>query len=240
MLNVESLSKSFHLALTDDIYIEALNNLSFKVGKGEFLAIVGPSGVGKSSVLKCIYRTYLPTGGRILYLSKLYGLIDLASSSERRILNLRAGELGYASQFLKVIPRVAAIDVVAERLIPLGYGMEEARSKTAILLKELQIPAELWQAYPVTFSGGEQQRINLARSLITRPRLLLLDEPTASLDGKTKSLVIDMLLSLKKKGTTMIGIFHDMEAMEKLADEVLDMTKAKAGIQPKLAGGELS
>jgi alpha-D-ribose 1-methylphosphonate 5-triphosphate synthase subunit PhnL len=225
--------------LTDDIDIPAFSDISFNIGKGEFLAIIGPSGAGKSSILKCIYRTYLPTSGHIFYLSRLYGLIDLVDAPERKIINLRAQEIGYVSQFLKVIPRVPALDVVAGRMLPLGYSVETAREQAGKLLTELQIPENLWYAYPVTFSGGEQQRINLARSFITRPRLLLLDEPTASLDEKTKSVVIEILKQMKGKGTTMIGIFHDLDTMGKLADDVLDMSHMKINMASTLAGGDM-
>ncbi len=239
MLAVQSLAKTFHLSLTDDIDISAFNNISFKVGKGEFLAIIGPSGAGKSSILKCIYRTYLSTSGHIFYLSKLYGLIDLVDAPERKIINLRTQEIGYVSQFLKVIPRVSALDIVASKMLPLGYPVNVARKQAGKLLRELQIPENLWHAYPVTFSGGEQQRINLARSFIARPRLLLLDEPTASLDKKTKSVVIEILKQMKEKGTTMIGIFHDLDAMEKLADDVLNMSDMKVNMASTLAGGDV-
>jgi len=217
------LSKSFTLSLNKELKIQAFRDISFKVEKGEFLAITGPSGIGKSSILKCIYRTYIPTSGNIWYDSQHYGLVDLKSIDERKMNYLRKNEIGYVSQFLKVIPRVSAVDVIKERLLFLGYQMNEATERTIELLKELQISESLWEAYPATFSGGEQQRINLARAFISNPKLLLLDEPTASLDGKMKDVVVKKLLNLKKHGTAMIGIFHDIETMKKVADNVLNM-----------------
>lgn len=223
ILKVESLVKRFHLALTRDIDVCALDGVSFEVPQGRFLGISGPSGVGKSTILKCIYRTYLPTSGHVWYRSALFGEIDLANASERQISLLRAQEIGYVSQFLKVIPRVTAIDVVAGRLIPFDYTWQQARQRAQLLLEMLHVPKDLWDAYPATFSGGEQQRINLARGFITRPRLLLLDEPTASLDDGMKQHVVELILKMKQEGVTMVGIFHDQDTMKRVADSVLNM-----------------
>lgn len=191
------------------------------------MGLAGPSGIGKSSILKCIYRTYLPTSGRVRFRSSMYGEIDLASADERRVAHLRKYELSYVSQFLKVIPRVSALDIVAERLLPLGYSLQAARDDAAGMLARLRIPETLWSAYPATFSGGEQQRINLARAFIVRPRLLILDEPTASLDRETTESVLELLQEMKRQGTTMIGVFHDWEIMKRVADRIFDLGEWK-------------
>ena len=203
--------------------VTLFRDLSFSVHPGEFLGIIGQSGIGKSSILKCIYRTYLPTGGKIFFESSAYGRLDLAQVSERQISLLRKGEISYVSQFLKVIPRVSAMDTVAERLLIAGCGQEEACRRAGELLEALRIPSSLWAAYPATFSGGEQQRVNLARAFIACPRLLILDEPTASLDSKSKESVLALLLDMKMKGTAMIGVFHDLEMMRLVADKTLDL-----------------
>jgi alpha-D-ribose 1-methylphosphonate 5-triphosphate synthase subunit PhnL len=203
--------------------VSPFQNLSFEIDKGKFMGIAGPSGIGKSSILKCIYRTYLPTSGEIKYESAHYGSIDLAKAAERQISYLRKNEISYVSQFLKVIRRVSAVDVVAEKLLPSGLRIEEARMQAEEMLERLRIPRKLIQAYPATFSGGEQQRINLARAFIVRPRLLILDEPTASLDRETKQSVLELLSEMKEQGTTMIGVFHDWEVMERIADNILDL-----------------
>ncbi|WP_127578968.1 phosphonate C-P lyase system protein PhnL [Paenibacillus koleovorans] len=224
MLRAIGLSKQFELSLSHEMKVNPFTDLSFHVDKGQFMGIAGPSGIGKSSVLKCLYRTYLPTAGEVWYDSALYGQIDLAQATERQITHLRLHEISYVSQFLKVIPRISALDVVAERLLPKGFSLENARFAAKELLARLNIPESLWQAYPATFSGGEQQRVNLARAFVVRPRLMILDEPTASLDNETKQRVLAILREMKQEGTTMIGVFHDWDVMGKVADRILDMS----------------
>jgi alpha-D-ribose 1-methylphosphonate 5-triphosphate synthase subunit PhnL len=155
--------------------------------------------------------------------------VNLAAGHEQTVLQIRDREMGYVSQFLRVIPRVAAVDVVAEPLLRLGTDPGEARRRASALLERLTIPAKLHDAYPATFSGGEQQRINIARAVIWEPRLLLLDEPTASLDRGSQEIVIGLLKELKQKGTSMIGIFHDRASMEAIADNVLEMANGSKG-----------
>lgn len=203
--------------------VHPLRNVSFDIEPGQFLGIAGPSGIGKSTILKCIYRTYAPTSGSISYQSQLFGTIDLAAASERMITHLRQNEIGYVSQFLRVIPRVSATDIIAERLMSIGEGRAEARLAAQRMLERLNIARELWDGFPATFSGGEQQRVNLARAFIVRPRLMILDEPTASLDRRTTDAVIELLLDMKRQGTTMVGVFHDWEVMEKLSDRILEL-----------------
>jgi alpha-D-ribose 1-methylphosphonate 5-triphosphate synthase subunit PhnL len=161
--------------------------------EGEAVDLTGKSGSGKSTLMKCIYRTYLPTSGHIYYRSNNHGRIDLASASEQMILRLRREDITYCSQFLQVIPRIPALEVVAASLIAKGCSAEKARALTQEYFERLNLPEELWDAYPATFSGGEQQRINIAQAIIARPRLLLVDEPTASLDRLTKDAVIKMI-----------------------------------------------
>jgi len=227
VLTVERLSKTFELSLTERMVVNPFFDLSFHIPKGQFLGIAGPSGIGKSSILKCVYRSYLPTSGNIWYDSESYGRVNLAQADERQIIHLRRNEMSYVTQFLKVIPRVSAQDVVAERLLPKGYDLESARVKARDMLSRLRIPKELWDAFPATFSGGEQQRVNLARALIAQPRLLVLDEPTASLDNQTKEIVLSILREMKDEGTTMLGVFHDWEVMGQIADDIFDLTQWK-------------
>ena len=228
LLQVENLIKYFTLHTLGGRVIPGCQGVSFRLRKGEFMAVTGPSGAGKTSVIKCVYRTYLPSGGAILYRSAACGEVDLAAASDRQVLRLRDREIGYVSQFLRVMPRVAAVDIVAEGLLRQGRPLMEARALAGEYLRRLGIPRELWDACPATFSGGEQQRVNIARALITRPRLLLLDEPTASLDLRARAMVVEMLQELKEEGTAMVGVFHDLETMRKVADQAITMNGGKS------------
>lgn len=221
MITVDNLSKTFTLHILGGKKIAACRDVSFHVPPGSFLGLSGPSGVGKSTVLKCLYRTYLAGSGAIRYNSITYGMVDLATLPDRAVIDIRDKEMGYVSQFLKVIPRVSALDVVMEPIIARnGVSRETARHRAVGLLERLRIPAHLFDAYPATFSGGEQQRINIARAVCWKPRLLLLDEPTASLDKDSVGVVLAILKELREEGTTMIGIFHDTALMQSVTDSV--------------------
>ena len=221
MITVENLTKTFTLHILGDKKIEACRDVSFRVAPGDFLGLAGPSGAGKSTVLKCMYRTYLAGGGAIRYQSAAYGMVDLATLPDQTIIDIRHREMGYVSQFLKVIPRVSALDVVMEPILSRnGVTREVARKRATSLLERLRIPAHLFDAYPATFSGGEQQRVNIARAVSWQPRLLLLDEPTASLDQDSVGIVLDILTELRQQGTTMIGIFHDPALLQSVTDSV--------------------
>ena len=218
LLKIVDLEKRFELHILNRKIIAALHQVSLEVGEGEILALTGKSGSGKSTIMKCVYRTYLASGGQILYRTRQGEIVDLASASEQVVLRVRKTEMTYCSQFLQVIPRVPALDVVASALVARGRSLDEARRAASDCLERLSLPKELWDGYPATFSGGEQQRVNIARAMISRPRLLLLDEPTASLDLKTKDAVITMLLDLKRAGTSIILISHDEHTLAKMSD----------------------
>jgi len=223
MLAVENLEKRFVSHFLNGKEILGFRRISFRVPAGKALGLSGPSGYGKSSVLKCIYRTYLASSGSITYDSAACGRVDLTTLSENEILKLRRTELGYVTQFLSVLPRVPALDVVAEPLVDAGIPRQEARERARGLLQRLRIDCRLHDAYPCTFSGGEKQRVNLARAVIRPSRLLLLDEPTASLDPDAMQVVLDLLSEMKAKGTTMVAIFHDRSIMDRLMDDIFGM-----------------
>ncbi|HSO62149.1 MAG TPA: ATP-binding cassette domain-containing protein [Desulfobacterales bacterium] len=228
MLTVENLEKRFVSHFLKGKEIIGFPRVSFHVQAGKALGLSGPSGYGKSSVLKCIYRTYLASSGSITYDSVACGRVDLTALSENAILKLRQSELGYVTQFLSVLPRVPAIDVVAEPMVAAGVPREEARASARALLQRLKIDSRLHDAYPCTFSGGEKQRVNLARAVIRPSRLLLLDEPTASLDPEAMQVVLDLLSEMKAGGTTMVAIFHDRSIMDRLMDDIYGMPKKEA------------
>lgn len=224
LLKIEGLSKSFIIHDLDK-HIEASKNINISLKKGEFVGITGKSGSGKSTILKCIYRTYLTKEGKIFYESKKFGQIDLSKANEREVIYLRKNEIGYVSQFLNVMPRTTAREVVTNALLEMGYDKEYANKETEKMLKHFELDKELWDSYPNNFSGGEKLRLNIARAMVKKPRLLLLDEPTASLDNSSKIRVRELIENLKNEGTTMLGIFHDLEFMEGLCDKVYNMEK---------------
>jgi alpha-D-ribose 1-methylphosphonate 5-triphosphate synthase subunit PhnL len=227
LLKVENLAKSFRLHNRGGMEVQGFSGISFSLEKGRLLAIIGPSGTGKSSVLKTIYRTYIPTAGRILFTSN--GLqTDLASCSVSDILALRKKRMGFVTQFLKVLPRISAVDSVAAPLIDMGEAQENARERARELLNFLGIREQLHDISPLTFSGGEQQRVNIARGVIAPKELLLFDEPTASLDRQAAGKVIELLLQLKKKKTAIIAIFHDIATVQQVADQICDLAKEKS------------
>lgn len=225
LLQVKDLEKKFILHQFDGKEIVGCSNVNFSIEKGKFLGIVGKSGAGKSTILKSIYRTYIPTSGEIWFNSNEYGFIDLCKASDRQIINLRKKEIGYVSQFLKALPRVTAIELVMYSLIESGFHYDEAKKEAEKVLEHFQIDKNLWDAYPNNFSGGEKLRLNIAKAMVKKPNLLLLDEPTASLDNHSKKFVKDMIIDLKNKGTTMIGIFHDLDFMESVIDEKFEIKK---------------
>lgn len=221
LLSVRGLSKTITLHILGGKQVQPLRDVSFDAGRGELLAAVGLSGAGKSSLLKCIYRTYLAGGGSINYRTESGEVIDLATAEERSVLALRRREIGYVSQFLKAPPRVPAVDMVARPLVMTGVAADEARRRAVALLERLGIGSDLQLSYPSLFSGGEQQRINVARALVVPPRLLLLDEPTSALDVANQERVLELLAEARAAGTTMVGVFHDLNLLRRIADRVL-------------------
>lgn len=224
LLSIEHLSKSFTLHRVNR-RIQGCDDVSFSIEPGEFVGITGRSGSGKSTILRCIWRTNLPEKGRILYDSARFGTIDLCTASQRQMLYLRAYELGYVSQFLSALPRQTAYEIVLKSALE-AFGASErerAESETERMLRHFDLDEELWELYPRTFSGGEKLRLNIAAAMIKRPRLLLLDEPTASLDDASKLKVRELIEQLKDQGTTMLGIFHDLAFMEGLCDHEFNM-----------------
>jgi len=224
ILSIQNLAKTFYLH-KPGLEIKSCQNVSFTLEEGEFIGIVGLSGAGKSTILKCINRSYLPTQGDMVYESEAFGTIDLVTASEREILWLRRKEIGYVSQFLNVMPRTTAKEHVMNALTDMGIDAEAAEKDSEEMLTYFRLPEKQWDIYPATFSGGERLRLNLAHAMVKKPRLLMLDEPTASLDSKTKILVRDMLQKLKGMNTSIIGIFHDIEFMEGLCDKVFNISE---------------
>lgn len=227
ILEVHGLHKEFHLHILNHKRIVALADISFEMEEGEIIGLTGQSGAGKSTLMKCIYRTYLPTAGQIRMHTIGGGIVDLAAADEHAVLRVRRSDMTYCSQFLQAIPRVAALDVVTEELVRRGCGRPEAYELARDAFRRVSLPEELWDAYPSTFSGGEQQRVNIIRAILARPRFLLVDEPTASLDRKTKDSVIDMILELRRSGASILLITHDPHSLGRMADRCLHLENGR-------------
>lgn len=234
ILEVSDLSKLFYLH-EQQKSIPSAQNVKLRVYPGKLTALVGPTGSGKSSVLKAIYRTYIPSGGEIQYRREDDSITDLASAELHDILALRRDEISFVTQFLYHLPRQAAVDVIAQPLVVKGMDRDKARQIAIELLIELRIPEALWKLSPSTFSGGERQRINLARGIASNPRLLLLDEPTASLDPKTTETIVAMLQQLKARGTGLLAIFHSPALVEQLADIRIELESPQALTEEQVA-----
>lgn len=217
LLSVDALAKHFTIhALGREVV--AFADLSFSLREGQILLVRGPNGVGKSSLLRCLYRTYRPERGRAIFRSRR-GPVDLVRAADVDIALLRREEIGHVTQFLRPRPRVSAIELVAEPLLVAGAAPDEARRAAADWLGDLGLKRAIWEAYPSTFSGGEQQKINLARALIAPRRMLLLDEPTAALDPRARDALRERLAALKAEGVGMIGVFHHAEDIAGLVDD---------------------
>jgi alpha-D-ribose 1-methylphosphonate 5-triphosphate synthase subunit PhnL len=224
LLYVEDYSKQFHIHHLGRV-IPAFEGLNFTLDEGQFTLVSGPNGTGKSTLLRCLYRSYRPSGGRALYQS-LRGAVDLARAADRDIMLLRQEEIGIVSQFLRPRPRVSALELVAEPLLAAGTGWDAAIQAAEHLLDAFGLKPDLWGAYPTTFSGGEQQKVNLARALIRPYRLLLLDEPTASLDAGARASLTARLAELKAAGVAVIAVFHYPEEVQHLVDHEITLRSA--------------
>jgi alpha-D-ribose 1-methylphosphonate 5-triphosphate synthase subunit PhnL len=221
-LTLDGVTKTFTMHLQGGIRLPVVSGVSFAVNAGACAVLGGPSGIGKSSILKMIFGNYRCDAGRILVHAD-DEIFDVATAQPRRILALRNRTISYVSQFLRAVPRVAAIDVVAEPLVATGTKPDVARERAAELLTVLNIPKPLWGLPPATFSGGEQQRINIARGFLPERPILLLDEPTASLDATNRTVVGVLIADKKKRGTAIVAIAHDEDVRTAIADEIVDV-----------------
>ncbi|AUT63131.1 phosphonate C-P lyase system protein PhnL [Paraburkholderia terrae] len=226
MLRAVGIGKTFTLHGQGGVQIDALAGVSLDVERGECVVLVGPSGAGKSTFLRCLYGNYLASAGTIAIRddSQQAKHLSITGAEPRDVLHLRRGVVGYVSQFLRVIPRVSTLDLVAEPLVSRGVDEDEAHARAAALLARLNVHERLWPLAPATFSGGEQQRVNIARGLIAGHPVLLLDEPTASLDAENRDIVADLIVEARELGAAIVGIFHDEDTRAKVATRRLELT----------------
>ncbi len=227
LVKLSDVSKAFTLHLRGGVRLDVVDRVSFEVAPGECAVLGGPSGAGKSSLLKIIYGNYRCDRGHV-FIRDGAEFVDVAKAEPRRVLALRRDVMGYVSQFLRVIPRVGTLEIVAAVGRESGLDADEARSRARRLLSDLNVPERMWDLPPATFSGGEQQRVNIARGFIADLPVLLLDEPTASLDAANRDVVVRLIEEKKAKGTAIIGIFHDEDVRERVASRVVDVTRFRA------------
>jgi alpha-D-ribose 1-methylphosphonate 5-triphosphate synthase subunit PhnL len=225
-ISVTDLDKTFILHTQGGTVIPVFSGLNLEVKAGECVALSGSSGSGKSSLICSLYGNYKPQSGAI-HISHNGNTVELLAATPREIIDMRKHTMGYVSQFLRVVPRVSALDVVAEPLFNLTGDIVAARDKAAFLLKRLNIPANLWSLPPATFSGGEQQRVNIARGFSVEYPILLLDEPTASLDATNRQVVVKLIKEAKERGAAIVGIFHDEEVRDDVSDKIFEMRSFK-------------
>ena len=222
VLQAISLSKTFTLHGRGGLQLPVFAGIDLSVRPGECLALTGHSGSGKSSLLRCLYGNYGASSGEVRIRHQARW-VSLSGAAPREVFEVRRRTLGYVSQFLRVIPRVSALDIVADPLRRLGLGAGEARAQAAQWLARLNLHERLWHLPPATFSGGEQQRVNIAHGLIAQQPVLLLDEPTASLDADNRRVVVELIHAARERGAAVVGIFHDDEVRQAVATRCLDV-----------------
>lgn len=231
LLTIEGVGKRFVMHARQGTELTVLRDVHLTLDARECVVLEGPSGMGKSTLLKLIYANYRATGGSIKLHSPGKPVLDIAQANDRELVRMRRDDVGYVSQFLRVIPRIAALDVVAEPLLDGiatdAHAVEAAREKASSWLRRLSIPGKLWGLPPATFSGGEQQRINIARNMIKPKPLLLLDEPTASLDEANVHSVVDLIAEARNAGAAVLGIFHDERVRSQVATRRVNMSEFK-------------
>ncbi|MGY0193949.1 phosphonate C-P lyase system protein PhnL [Leptothrix sp. BB-4] len=242
VLQVRDLGKTFTLHLRGGLRLPVLEGVHLDIAAGECVALVGPSGQGKSTVMKCLYGSYAADVGQARLRLPDGETVDLLKADARRLIALRQRELAYVSQFLRAVPRVSALDVVAERRVEaelagraeavdeteLSALLDAARDEARALLARLNLPSGLWDLPPATFSGGEQQRVNIARGLVVPSMLLLLDEPSASLDAANRRVLIELILEARTRGSAVLGIFHDAEVRDAIASRCINLAESRA------------
>ncbi len=224
---VDGLAKTFTLHNQGSAGIPVFDRLQLSVKPGECVVLAGESGVGKSTLMRTIFGNYLPTQGRVEVLHDGH-YVDITSAEPHMVLEIRRRTLGYVSQFLRVIPRISTLDLTMEPLLENGVDPDEARERAIAVLQALRLPQAHWDLPPATFSGGEQQRVHLARSVVREYPILLLDEPTASLDAANRAIVVDLIRAALDKGTAMIGIFHDADVRDAVATRLFQVSDFKA------------
>ena len=221
-ITVTQVSKTFVLHNQGGTQLPVLNQMSFHVDAGECVVLYGQSGCGKSTLLKMLFGNYLADSGSI-EIHTDQEVVDLVQAHPHDVLTLRRQTLSFVSQFLRVIPRVSTWDLVSDPLKRNGVDPSEIKDRVTQILHRLNLPESLWQLAPATFSGGEQQRVNIARSLILDSPIILLDEPTASLDANNREVVAELISEARARGAALVGIFHDDHWRAQIASRLIHL-----------------
>lgn len=221
VLTVRGLAKSFVLHGIGGRVVRAFSDVNLDVYAGRLTALAGSSGAGKSSILKCIYRTYLPSAGRVVLTTSDGETVDLVGLGDREMADLRQREIGYVSQFLRAEPRRGCLDVVVRAGVRRGLTVAHAHQAAEAVLTRLNVAADLWGTYPTLLSGGEQQRVNFAAATLAPPRVLLLDEPVSALDPANRAAAMGVVDDLVARGVGVLAVFHDVDAIRRHAAEVV-------------------
>lgn len=225
ILDVRDLSKSFVLHNIDGRTVTGLHNVSFTVEAGQHLALAGTSGAGKSTLLRAIYRTYAPTSGEVWFRLTDSTCVNLTDLTDAEVVMLRGRQIGYVSQFLRAQPRRSVLDLVVRAGVSRGMSRTSAKEMAIISLRRLNIGEALWDVHTSVLSGGEKQRVNIAAGLISPPRLLLLDEPVSALDPENREGAIQLISELAHQGVAVVAVFHDLDAIARLATQIVVMQK---------------
>lgn len=223
MLAAEGISKSFVLHNQGGLSLPVLRDVSLVISTGEAVVLTGHSGAGKSTLLRLLFGNYRPTAGsvRVRHQGRL---VDIVTATPRTVLDIRRYTLGWVSQFLRVIPRVSTLDLVRDPLLRRGIDDDTSTKRARAILERVNLPSRLWGLPPQTFSGGEQQRVNIARSFVDPPPILLLDEPTASLDAGNREVVVELIEEARSNGAAIVGIFHDEAVRARIATRVIEIS----------------
>lgn len=224
VLKIQDLNKTFTLHNQGQVSYNVFTDLNLQINQGECVVLAGESGIGKSTLLRCLYANYLIDSGSIIFIENNQSY-DFNLLNDRQMIRLRREKIAYVSQFLRVIPRIPALEIVMHPMLEIGMTREQAEQRATHLLQRLNIPERLWGLSPTTFSGGEQQRVNIAREFTVIRPLMLLDEPTASLDQQNRNTVIELILEAKAQNAAILGIFHDAESRNRVADRLFDLKK---------------
>ena len=227
MLEARGLRKTFTLHNQNGVVLNVLDHVDLDIAAGEIAVLKGPSGAGKSTLLRILYGNYKPVSGAVR-LRHDGEMVDIVGARTSRVLDIRRRTLSFVSQFLRVIPRVSTLDIVKDPMLSRGINATEATERAAAMLARLNLPEQMWGLAPATFSGGEQQRVNIARSFVDPTPVLLLDEPTASLDPANRDIVVELIETTRKAGSAMVGIFHDDAVSNRLATRVMQLSSRKA------------